>query len=306
MPITEETRGFADVAPWPDRPAAADAAIGHNKPPLSELIPLEFRETLLAERPDFLTRMRDLVDAANRARADDDETLGRCGNLVKAYRECIKHIDATHTAVKQPYLEGSRLVDAEKNALIFDINEAKAKVEGVGNAFVAKRQAAEDAERARIAAEQRAAAEASAAAERERERVEQEAIVAAAAAEAAARKAAQDGDVEAAVDAEIARQVALDIATAANDAAEQAMAAAALAPAMPAKAEPVRSDEGATISGKQDWKSEVTDYTVAFIHVEDHPKVREAIDKAIAQQVKAGKRTLPGVRIWPVAKANFR
>lgn len=306
MPVAQAKPIFDGVAEWPEQPVAAVAGAGHNKPPLSELIPLEFREALLAEKPDFLTRMHDLVDAASRARADDDETLGRCGNLVNAYRECLKHIDATHKAVKQPYLDGSRLVDAEKNTLIVDINEAKAKVEGIGNVFVAKRKAAEDAERARIAAEQRAAAEAAAAAERERERVEQEAIATIAAAEAAARKAVQEGDEDAAAAAEQARQAALDAAAAANDVAEQAMAASALAPAMAAKVEPVRSDEGATVSSKQDWKCEVTDYTVAFIHVEDHPKVREAIDKAIAQQVKAGKRTLSGVRIWPVAKANFR
>ena len=40
--------------------------------------------------------------------------------------------------------------------------------------------------------------------------------------------------------------------------------------------------------------------------VSDNPKVREAIDKAVAGLVRAGKREIEGVRIWPVAKANFR
>ena len=84
------------------------------------------------------------------------------------------------------------------------------------------------------------------------------------------------------------------------------MAAAALAPALAAKAEPLRSDEGATVSGKQDWMSKVEDYEVAFMSVSDDEKVREAIDKAIQRRVKAGTRKIEGVRIWPVAKANFR
>lgn len=288
MPIAEKKPIFDDVADWP-APQPAVATTGHNKPPLEELIPAEFREALLAERPDFLTRFDDLVAAADRAEAVDDETLKRCGNLVNAYRACINHIDATHKAVKQPYLDGGRLVDAEKNALRAAVDEAKKKVERIGDAFVAKREAEQRAERERIAAEQRAAAEAAATAERERERAEQEA------ARALADAANEDE-----------RRAAQERADLAAAAAEEAMAAAALAPAIPDRSEPVRSDEGAVISGRQEWKSEVTDYTLAFMAVEDNEKVREAIDKAIAQLVKVGKRTIDGVRIWPVAKANFR
>lgn len=270
-------------------PPVATAHMGHNRPPLAEIIPAEFRAALLADQPDFLTVLDDRVDQASRARATDEEELKRCGNLVKAFREIIAHVNATHKAVKEPYLEGGRLVDAEKNALIDRVDAAKRRVEAIGNAFVAERDAKLRAEQARAEAEQRAAAERAAAAEREREAAEQ-------AAEQAARTATNDAE----------RAAAEQRAAEAAEAAEAAMAEAALAPAAPARAEPIRSDEGAVISGKQEWKSEVTDYTVAFMHVEDHPRVREAIDKAVAQLVKAGKRSLDGVRIWPVAKANFR
>lgn len=87
---------------------------------------------------------------------------------------------------------------------------------------------------------------------------------------------------------------------------EYAMRAAALAPAEQVKAEPIRSDAGSTISGRQVWNSQVDDYQVAFIAVEDNPKVREAIDKAVAKLVKAGKRQIEGVRIWPTAQAVAR
>jgi hypothetical protein len=279
---------FDDVKPWPEAKPAA-AITGHNRPPLEELVPEEFRAALLREKPDFLTKLADLVGAADRAKATDDETLGLCGNLVNGYRALLSHIDGTHKLVKQPYLDAGRLVDAEKNALRDGVEAAKRKVEGIGNAFVAERAAAEKAERDRIAAEQRAAAERAIEAERKREDAERKAA-------AAIANAASDAE----------REAAENRAAAAAQVAEEAMAAAALAPATQAHAEPVRSEEGATISSKQEWVCEVTDYEVAFCAVFDDEKVREAIDKAIARRVKAGSRKIGGVRIWPVAKANFR
>lgn len=280
---------FDDVAPWPESAKPAVASIGHNRPPLEELIPEEFRAALLSERPDFLEKFSNLIEAANRARAVDEETLGRCSDLVNAYRACQKHIDATHKAVKQPHLEACRLVDSEKNSLSGQIATAKSKVEAIGNAFVAKREAEARAERERIAAEQRAAAEAAAKAERERQEAEEAAIRAA-------------NEAVSAEDREEARKRAEDAARVA----EEAMANAALAPVAQPKAEPVRSDAGATVSGKQEWACEVEDYAKAFKSVKTDPKVKEAIDAAIKRLVKAGQRELTGVKIWPVSKANFR
>lgn len=280
---------FDDVPAWPEKPAPAAAHMGHNRPPLDELIPAEFRSELLRERPDFLERFDQAVGAAERAEAVDDETLGRCGDLVKLYRACDSHISSTHKAVKQPHLDAGRLVDAEKNTLIERLSAAKRRVEGIADTFVAKREAAARAERERIAAEERAAAERAAAAERERIRAEQEAA-------AAVQNAANEDERNAAIDraAEAARE------------AEEAMRDAALAPAAPTRSEPVRSDAGATVSGKQEWNAQVEDFTKAHRAVKDDPKVREAIEAAIKRLVRAGKREIPGVRIWPVAKANFR
>jgi hypothetical protein len=160
MSLAQQNSVFDDVKPWPVQPSAAVPAIGHNKPPLEELIPEEFKAELLREKPEFLTRLDQLVDAASRAKATNDDELGRCGDLVDGYRKLANHINATHKAVKEPYLQGGRLVDAEKNALMERITSAKASVEAIGNAYVADRDARRRAEEARIAAEQRAAAEA--------------------------------------------------------------------------------------------------------------------------------------------------
>lgn len=281
---------FDDVKPWPgENPASAHPDRLHNKPPIEEVIPIEFREELLRERPEFLDKMEGLIGAAERAEATDDETLGKCGDLVKGYRACLSHIDQVHKAVKEPYLKGGRLVDAERKVLAERVEAAKRKVEGIGNAFVADRDAKRRAEEKRIAAEQRAAAERAAEAERERER-----------AEADARRAAENAASE--EERRAAEQRAAEDAAAA----EEAMAAAPLAAAPVTEDRLVRSDGGATVGGKQEWQSQVTDYEIAFMAVSDDEKVREAIDKAIARRVKAGARTIEGVRIWPVAKANFR
>ena len=281
---------FDDVPAWPEqRSQAAPPPAGHNRPPLDELIPQEFREALLAEKPEFLKKLDALVDAAERAKAEDDETLGRCGDLVKSYRAIIAHVEATHKAVKAPYLEGGRLVDAERKAMLAPVEAAKAKVEAIGNAYVAKREAEAKAERARIEAEQRAAAEAAARAERERIEAEQ-----------AAARAAADAE------SEEEREAAASAAAEAARRAEEAQRAAALAPAAPAERTLIHSDAGATVGGKQEWLCEVEDYTKAMRHVRSDPKVKEAIDAAIKRLVRAGQRELTGVRIWPVSKANFR
>lgn len=282
---------FSDVAPWPvQAPPNPRAVMGGNKPPLEELIPIEFREKLLDGKPEFLTRFDGAVDAADRAKATDDESLAKCGDLVKLYRAQIAHINDAHKAVKEPYLLGCRLVDAEKNALIERVEAAKRKVEGIGNAYVAEREAKLKAERAKREAEERKAAEKARAAEQAQRDAEREA-------ELAKKQASSDEE----------REAAEALAAEKRREAEEAMQQAHLAAAQTnTKAEPVRSDAGASVSGKQDWTSAVDDYPKAFKAVKDDPKVREAIEKAVQRLVKAGKREIPGVRIWPVAKANFR
>lgn len=280
-------------------PGEAPASLGHNGPPLEELIAMEFREALLTDRPDFLSRMEAAIAAVDRADVNDDETLGKAGDLDKILRACEAHIDETHKTVKQPYLDRGRAVDAEKKGLTAKLSDARYALRDRMNNFMARREAARRAEEARKAAEQRAAAEAAARADAERERAEQ-----------AARKAAEDaerarqaGDEAA---AEAAREAERQAEAAAREA-EQRMEQNALAAAVATpKNEPIRSDAGATVSGRKVWQSQVLDYEIAFIHVSDNPKVREAVEKAIAGLVKAGKRSIEGVRIWEAISAVSR
>jgi len=51
---------------------------------------------------------------------------------------------------------------------------------------------------------------------------------------------------------------------------------------------------------------QVEDYELAFMHVSNNAKVKEAIDKAIAAQVRSGIEEIPGVRIWDDVKVSNR
>ena len=308
MPIAQPKTFEPDLG---ENPASNPRAVmGANEPPLEDRIAMEFRDALLEERPDFVTRMETAIAAVARAIvtnedgklqlvSEDEETLGKAGDLDKILRACDGHISDTHKTVKQPYLDGGRAVDAEKNRLVHPITEARSKLRDGMNAFMAKREAARRAEEARIAAEQRAAQERAQAAEAERRRAEQEAIRAAEAIEQAKR----DGDAEALEAARLAEQNAAADARAAERRMENETFAAAQTAT---QAGPVRSDAGATISGKTVWNSAVEDYAKAMRAVKSDPKVKEAIDAAVARLVRAGTREITGVRIWSTIQAISR
>lgn len=280
---------FPDITPWPEQKLNPRAMIGGNKPPVEDEARAAFREALLADRPDFEQKVEDIIAGADRANVVDDDSYARGGSYIKLVRAALDHVDVAHKTAKAPYLTGGRVVDAEKNDLAAKLMTARNKVQGQLNEYAAKKAAEQEAERQRIAAEQRAAAEAAMRAERER-------LAAEAAAARAAREATSAAEREAAEQAaEVARQ-----------AAENAMAAAALAPAPVAKAEPIRSDDGATVSTKTVWNSAVEDYAKAFKAVKTDPKVKEAIEAAVARQVRAGSREIPGCRIWPTQQAVAR
>lgn len=261
MPIAHRAVDNAEVeAPNPR------AAIGNNEPPLEERIQMEFRDALLDERPNFMTRMADAIAAVDRVQVTDEEELGKAGDLEKILRACDQYISATHQVVKRPYLEGGRACDAEKNRLIGPITTARARVMDAMNEFMAKREAARRKAEAERVAEERRQAELAAQAERERQ------------------EALGENNAEA-----IAQ-----------------MEAVSMAPAAPKRAEPIRSDAGATVSGKVVWNSEVQDMAKAFKAVKGDEKVQQAIRDAVQRLVRAGQREIPGVRIWDTIQAVAR
>lgn len=160
---------FDDVAPWPEA-KAAPAPIGHNMPPLEERIPAEFREALLAERPDFMTLLDQLLGKVNpnpekpedlgsvhRAKCENDDHLGLCGVLIKRLRACEQLVDQVHTQEKAPHLKAGRLVDQEKNTLNTRISAGRGIVQKLMDDYAneqlrlrRKKEAEEAAERKRL------------------------------------------------------------------------------------------------------------------------------------------------------------
>lgn len=254
---------FDDVKPWPagkPAPAAAGSVPGHNRPIPSEEALREFRD-LLAQREGFETRISQVLDSATRAKAIDQESAGRCGELVKQIGAAIKVIEEARVTVKEPFLEAGRSIDSAARVKALPLVDARASVQAMLTTFLRE-------EEQRRLAEMRRADEARRAAEAEQR-----------AREAEAAKAGQPAPEPA--PAPVTRMF--------DD-------------------EPtrIRGDYGTLTSARKVWKHEVQDYTVAFMAVEKNANVREAIDKAIAAQVRSGEREIAGVRIFEDVVASVR
>lgn len=263
---------FDDVKPWPTKaqpPEAAGSKPGHNRPPLDVEARAAFDE-VLDQRDGFRQRVKDLIAASDRAVATDEVTAGKCGELVKQIRAATKVIEDAHSTTKAPYLAAGRAVDAAKNEQVAGLDAAKRKVEAKQTTFLREEQQRKEAEARRA----REAEEARRREEWERQR-------------AAAREASTE---EVAVDAGPLEDLPVYV------------------PEPAAEREIIRGDFGAAVSGTKVWHSQVEDYEVAFIAggLAKNEKVREAIDKAIASQVRGGVREIEGVRIWPDVKVSNR
>lgn len=252
------------------------AVIGGNRPPVAIEAKAEFDE-LIDANEGLRQRIVDLVGAADRATATSEDTMGRCGQTVIQIRAAMKKVEDAHTNAKAPYLEGGRVVDAAKKELFNPLAEAKVKIEGKQQAYLREQAKRDQERRAKQEAEQRRIDEENARIQREHEEAQRK-----------AQEAAQEQGqpVEAVY-----------------------VPAPAYVPPPPPPKEIergiIRGAEGAAISGKKVWKSQVTDYTKAFAMVQSNPKVREAIDSAIAAVVRAGMRQIDGVRTWEdVAVSN--
>jgi len=149
---------FDDVKPFPGNrvPAAAGSVRGHNRPSPATDVVREFNDAL-AQRDGFDQRCADLVAASGRAIATNEETAGRCGELIKQIGAAERVINDAHKTAKEPYLEASRAVDSAKKARLGPLETAKAAVNGKLNTFLREQRAIQEAEGRRREEERRAA-----------------------------------------------------------------------------------------------------------------------------------------------------
>lgn len=137
---------FDDVKPWPAKaPPMAAAPIGHNKPPMDVEARAAF-DAALDSREGFRARVASLLGAADRASAIDNDTAGRCGELVKQIRAAVKVIEEAHATTKAPYLAAGRAVDAAKNEIAGKLDDAKRGVEAKQSTYLKEQEVIRQAE----------------------------------------------------------------------------------------------------------------------------------------------------------------
>lgn len=268
---------FDDVKPFPGKasaPAAVGSVPGHNRPSPANDVVREFND-LLAQRDGFTDRCEALAGAAERAIATNEETAGRCGELVKQISAAERVINDAHKSAKEPYLEASRAVDSAKKAKLGPLEQAKATVTDKLNTFLRL-----DRKRGLARAEGVTIDDSM------NETAIDKAVTEHRAAQAEQRRREEE-------------------ARAANGPAPEPIAEPTPPPVAPEPTR-IRGDFGALTTGKTVWRHEITDWEIAFMQVANNEKVREAIDKAIGAMVRSGVRQIEGVRIYSDVAAQVR
>lgn len=119
------------------------ARIGGNAPPSA-------KETALIEVEAALAPLRkraaELLGAAEKANADDADSAGKCTDLVRMIRTCHDAIDRARKDMQKPYDDAIGVMRDAPRKVLFDLAEAKKKVEAMAADFDRK-------ERARLAEE---------------------------------------------------------------------------------------------------------------------------------------------------------
>lgn len=243
--------------------------LGHNRPPLRDLLRDQYEQ--------IGTRVDALIASAGRAPAtvNDDDTLGKMGDLIKSITACGKQIEAARVSEKEPFLAAGREVDGFFKPMGDTLAVAKKRLEAPCGVYL----------RAKADAEKKA----------------REAI------EAAARRAAEDA-MRQAQEAEAANltavsDAALDRALTAEADADRAQKAAEAKPAELAR---TRGEMGSVATLRTSWDAEILDYAAIPLEAIRAFVPRDAIEKAVRAFVRAGGRELKGVRIYENSTAVVR
>lgn len=280
--------GIQQLKPKLEQGQNERAVIGGNRPPVAIEARAEF-DDLINQNEGLLKKIDDLSGASERATCTSEETFSRCSMTVNQIRQATKLVEAAHVSAKAPYLEGGRVVDAAKNELCSMLTAARSAIEAKQQAYLREQKRRDDERRAKIEAEERRVQE-------ENLRIQREHAEAVRKAAAEAEQAIRESELQ-------GKPIAEFIAP------EPVPEPIYIAPpTQPREIERgmIRNTDGTTASSKLVWKSEVQDYAKAFITVQSNPKVKEAIDAAIASVVKAGMHQIEGVRTWQDVAVNNR
>lgn len=250
-------------------PAPNVIGIGHNQAPLKEMLAVSYA--------DLAKDVAAALGSFERAPAtiDDDTMLGKFGDLTRHINKLLKDADDYREAEKKPFLSAGREVDEFFKPLAGNLTDAKKSLLARSTDYLSKKEAVERA--SREATERQAREDADA---RLRE------------AEAAQDAGDTDGALSKLAEAEVAEC--------------QAVEAQVAATAKPADLARTYSTGGSVSTLKKEWTFAVEDRAVISLDVLRPYLAPDAVDKAIRAYVKAGNRTLAGVRIYEAPKAMVR
>lgn len=254
----------------------------HNNPPLPDRLAVDYADTVEA--------IEALAAQANAApkEIEDDAGMAPIAALVKEATALVKATEAKRVAEKEPFLKAGREIDG----FFRQLTERVERIQKAMNARLATYlRAKAEAERAAREAEERARREEE---RRQREEADRK-MREAAEAEAANRKAEADRALAAAAEAD-ARAAAARVDT---------IIAAQAAAAKPAELARTRTAEGVSTL-RREWVFEIDDFDAIPLDVIRPYLPREAIEKAVRGFVRAGRRELPGVRIFETHSAMVR
>ena len=127
-----------------------------NRPDPAEDAIVAFKDAI-DQRDGFRDRITELVEASGRAVAHDEDTVARCGDLVKQIGAASRVIEAERKTVKEPFLSAGRAIDQEAKALAGPLDDADRTVREKMRTYAREEQAKREAEERR---QREAAAEA--------------------------------------------------------------------------------------------------------------------------------------------------
>ena len=196
----------------------------------------------------------------------DEEQAGKASDLLDQLRKEHAAAKAEHKVEKQPHLDAGRLVDAAYKPITERLKKAGEAINALLTPWEQKKRAAAD--EARRKAEEKAKAE-----QEEADRIVRE-----------AKKAPS-------IDAQIAAEEAQERAEAAQKEAEKDHYSG------------TKGEFGKTVALRTTYRGEIADWDAALTFYSTDPLVSEAVAKAIARDIRGGKRVIPGVRIIQEQKA---
>lgn len=136
---------------------ASDRIVGSrdNRPDPAEDAVASFNETI-DQRAGFRQRIEDLAGASTRAIAHDEETVAKCGDLVKQIVAAKRVIEDERKTTKEPFLNATRAIDGAAKGLSGPLEDAENTVREKMRTYAREEQAKREAEERRqreIAAE---------------------------------------------------------------------------------------------------------------------------------------------------------